>query len=885
MHEDKQRGARPASGSAPGTDHCSSVSSRFEQFEKRQRELWRWTMLVLFLLSVAYAWTSKDAVHSFAHGLESLPIWLVILVILFAAYMWNKTREISELRGLMHGLEQRDAEPPSDKQLDQLFDIISRSQQGYRDLIDSFDDVLLAISLDGQIRAVNRSFSDLVDTPFQQIIGRPLTDFVQESNGDGEKLVERAMPRFMERRQWEGVVQVRLKSQSSIFYFDCVAHAMMRGDKVQGITVLARDVTALRKNEPRFTELFESLQEGIYITTPDGAIVDVNPALVRMLGYGSKEELLKVRVPEIFVDRAERKTVQDEVERQPMIQGREITLIRKDGTSVVCLNTAAAVRDNSGRVVRYQGALMDITERREMERRLHQQQEFARRLVDSFPDLILVLDTEAHYNFVSPRSKDVLGYEVEDTQHMAFGDRTHPEDLPAVLSLYKDVIAGTQTFASLEVRVRHKLGEWRRIRFNFSPLSDEKGNIEGVVLSGRVVTELKRLEEQLIQSEKLAAMGQMLAGVAHELNNPLTAILGVTELLREREGTDDPTRRQLELTHRQARRAARIVQNLLEFSRPASPHKKSLDVNSLVERTLQLHEHSLRRNNIEVEFRPEPGLPSVIGDANQLIQVFLNLVTNAEQAIREVRDSGRIQVRLTSNANRVRVTVQDDGVGIRPEALPRIFDPFYTTKRPGGGTGLGLSICMSIIREHGGNIEAETLPAGGSAFTIYLPIAVGQPPEPLSAPADVRDVPREAVRPAAELLKDRMILVLDDEESIRMLLDEGLTAQGLQVDCVATVEEALTHLNRSPYAVLLCDLHLSSGRFAVDGRDAARRILETVGTPKPAVIYMTGDLVEGGEDTAKRDLHFCLQKPFRTSEVLAMLRDVLAAAPAETRHS
>src|SRR6267378_577365 len=833
MHEDKQRGARPASGSAPGTDHRSSVSSRFEQFEKRQRELWRWTMLVLFLLSVAYAWTSKDAVHSFAHGLESLPIWLVILVVLFAAYVWNKTREISELRGLMHGLEQRDAEPPSDKQLDQLFEIISRSQQGYRDLIDSFDDILLAVSLDGQIRAVNRSFSDLVDTPFQQIIGRPLADFVQESSGEGSRLVERAMPRFMERRQWAGVIPVRLKNQSSPFFFDCVAHAMMRGDKIGGITVLARDVSALRKNEARFTELFESLQEGIYITMPDGTIVDVNPALVRMLGYDSKEELLKRQVPEIFIDRAERKILKDQVESQPKIQGREITLVRKDGTSIVCLNTAAAVRDNSGRVLRYQGALMDITERREMERRLHQQQEFARRLVDSFPDLILVLDTNAGYTFVSPRSKEILGYEPQEIAATDFGHCAHPEDMPAVKALYGDIVEGRQTFASLEVRVRHKLGEWRRIRFNFSPLWDAKGQNEGVVLSGRDVTDLKRLEEQLIQAEKLAAMGQMLAGVAHELNNPLTAILGVTELLREREGVDDPTRRQLELTHRQARRAARIVQNLLEFSRPASPHKKSLDVNSLIERTLQLHEHSLRRNNIEVEFRPQPGIPGVMGDANQLIQIFLNLVTNAEQAIREVRDSGRIQVRLASNANRVRVTVQDDGIGIRPEALPRIFDPFYTTKRPGGGTGLGLSICMSIIREHGGNIEAETLPAGGTAFTVSLPIAVGQPPEPLPAAADVRDVPREAVRPAAELLKDRTILVLDDEESIRMLLDEGLTAQGLQVDCVATVEEALTHLNRSPYDILLCDLHLSSGGFAVDGRDAARRILETVSAPKP----------------------------------------------------
>src|SRR6266581_2314958 len=607
---DEKQGARGTAGRSPHhANRHALISSRFEQFEKRQSELWRMAILVIVLLGLAYAWTSWGSVRSLAHRFEALPIGLVVLILLFAAYVWKRTQEISELRGLMRGMEHRDEVPPSEKQIDQLFSLISKSQQGYRDLIDSFDDVLLALSLDGQIRAVNRSFSDLVDTPFQEIIGRPLADFVQENSGDGEKLVERAMPRFMERRQWSGVVQVRVKGQGSPFYFDCVAHAMMRDGEIHGITVLGRDVSALRKNEARFTELFESLQEGIYIVTPDGTIVDVNPALARMLGYDSKEELLKRRVPEIFVDQPERKIVQDEVERQPMIQGREITLICKDGRSIVCLNTAAAVRDNAGRVVRYQGALMDITERREMERRLHQQQEFARRLVDSFPDLILVLDAEAHYTFVSPRCKDVLGYEIEETQKMAFGGRTHPEDLPTANSLYQDIIAGKQSFASLEIRVRHKLGEWRRIRFNFSPLADEKGNIEGVVLSGRDVTDLKRLEEQLIQAEKLAAMGQMLAGVAHELNNPLTAILGVTELLREREGTDDSSKRQLDLTHRQARRAARIVQNLLEFSRPASPQKRPLDVNSLLERTLQLHEHSLRRNNIAVDFRPQPDLP------------------------------------------------------------------------------------------------------------------------------------------------------------------------------------------------------------------------------------------------------------------------------------
>jgi two-component system NtrC family sensor kinase len=883
MPQENQHALQPPSRSTQHADKRAATSSRFEQFEKRQSELWRMAILVIVLLGLAYAWTSWGSVRSLAHRFEALPIGLVVLILLFAAYVWKRTQEISELRGLMHGMEHRDETPPSEKQIDQLFSLISNSQQGYRDLIDSFDDVLLAISLDGKIRAANRSFSDLVGTPFQEIVGRPLADFVQESSGGGEKLVERAMPRFMERRQWAGVVQVRLKSQSTVFHFDCVAHAMVRDGEIHGITVLARDVSALRKNEARFTELFESLQEGIYITTPDGAILDVNPALVRMLGYDSKEDVLKRQVQEIFVDRAERKIVKDQVERQPMVQGREITLIRKDGASIVCLNTAAAVRDNAGRVVRYQGALMDITERREMERRLHQQQEFARRLVDNFPDLILVLDTASHYTFVSPRCKEVLGYDVEETQQMEFGGRTHPEDLPAVLSLYKDIIAGKQIFASLEIRVRHKLGEWRRIRFNFSPLSDENGNIEGVVLSGRDVTDLKRLEEQLIQAEKLAAMGQMLAGVAHELNNPLTAILGVTELLRERSGADESTKRQLELTHRQARRAARIVQNLLEFSRPASPQKKPLDLNNILERTLQLHEHSLRRNNIAVDFRLPGELPGVVGDANQLIQVFLNLITNAEQAIREVRDSGRIQIRAGRNGNQLTITVQDDGVGIRPEALQRIFDPFYTTKRPGGGTGLGLSICMSIIREHGGNIEAETFPAGGSAFTIYLPVASGDPPGSTVTPSDTGDVSSKTVCATADLLNGRSVLVLDDEESLRMLLQEGLRAQGLRVDGAATAEEALAHLGRSSYDVFLCDLHLTSGGYAVDGREAASRILEAAGKQKPVLVYMTGDLLECTPGAAGGNEPICLQKPFRISDVLALLRDVLADAPAEAR--
>lgn len=855
----------------------TTLSSRLEQFERRQSELWRLTFILLLILSIVFAFTSWSTIRSLAHRFEALPIGLVVLVALFGFYAWKRTQEISELRGLVRGLEHHDAAPPSDRQMDQLFEVISRSQQGYRDLIDSFDDILLAISLEGEIRAVNRSFADMVGATYQQIIGHPVTEFLEEGTGEGGEMIRRAMPRFLERRHWSGIIQVRLKKQNSICYFDCVAHAMTRDNKVHGLTVLGRDITALRKNEARFTELFETLQEGIYITTPDGSILDANPALVRILGYDSKEELLSKKVPDIIADHDERKALVHEVEHQGSPQGREINVMRKDGTSIVCLNTATAVRDPGGRVIRYQGSVLDVTARRQMERQLHKQQEFARRLVDSFPDLILVVDSNSQYTFVSPRCTDVLGYELSEAMSMEFGGRTHAEDRPVLFALYQDIIAGRQTYGSVEVRVRHKLGDWRRIRFNFSPLADEKGKIEGVVLSGRDVTELKRLEEQLIQAEKLAAMGQMLAGVAHELNNPLTAILGVTELLREGQNDQEATKRQLEITHRQARRAARIVQNLLEFSRPASPQKKPIDLNSIIDRTLQLHEHSLRRNNVEVDFRPQPDLPGVIGDANQLIQVFLNLVTNAEQAIREVRESGRIQIRFARIGSRVSITFQDDGVGIRPDSVARLFDPFYTTKRPGGGTGLGLSICLSIVREHGGNIEAEALPAGGSAFTVYLPLALDQQPPASSPGRSVGTGSGAAPVPNLNLLKGRSVLVLDDEESLRSLLAEGLGAREIQVDCAGTIEEALELFASRSHDAILCDLNLAKDGGQQSGKLAAERLMAAAGDRKPALVYMTGDLVESTSAPYSQNEPRHLQKPFRVSDVLALLLEVFAS--------
>src|SRR5208282_3749905 len=332
------------------------------------------------------------------------------------------------------------------------------------------------------------------------------------------------------------------------------------------------------------------------------------------------------------------------LEEQGRLVAREIVLRRKDGTPVTCLDTSTLVRDAAGQPVRYQGILVDVSARREMERSLHEQQEFARRLIESFPDLIVVLDREGKFTFVSNRVREMLGLTPSDLLGVRSGLRAHPEDRAHVEALVQEILSGTKTNDTLEYRSQHRDGTWRMLRATVAPIADpDDGSITGMIASLRDVTELNRLEQQVMQSEKLAAMGQMMAGVAHELNNPLTAILAVSDMLREH--SEDPGhRRQLELLHQQARRAADIVQDLLSFARPPAPRKGRVQLAEVLRRALHLHEYSLRRNNVAVDYLPEKGIPEVVGDSNQLIQVFLNLVVNAEQAIREVRESGTIRV-------------------------------------------------------------------------------------------------------------------------------------------------------------------------------------------------------------------------------------------------
>jgi len=689
-------------------------ASRLSRLDLEESRLWRIALLFVSLLGIGVAAACWDNLaHISVHlSLFIVPIALAVFVVIFAIFSARKRHEIALLRAELRGIEKAVAAPPSENQLEQMLALIRRSQKGFRDLIDSFDDAVLSISLDGTIQAANRSVASLFGIEFPHFIGRLASDFiVHPAAADAERF----LPRLLDRKHWSGIIEVQLKNETKPRFFDCSAQLVVKEGRNTGISIWARDITNQRERESRFTELFESLHEGVYFSTPDGQWLDANIALVQMLGYSTKAEMESVNVEDIYVDPAERAAWLVDLNRDAIVLDREIRLRRKDGSQMICLDSARAIYDSEGRVLRYQGTLVDITQKREMEARLQDQQEFSRRLIECFPDAILVLDGNLRHTFASPRLQEITGWEPSELLGTDAGpDTTEPA------RLYHEILAGNLKVGTSEYLTRHRNGTWQSLRCTASPLVGHNNEIVGVVASLRDITVSKQLEQQLVQAERLAAMGQMIDGFAHELNNPLTAIMGGIDLLEISD--KEKEQKHLKLLKEQARRAVEVVQNLLFFSRPPTRGNVRLNLNDLIQRTLLLHQYSLRMNNITVDFLPELSLPLFEGDANQLMQVFLNLIINAEQAIRTIRERGSIRVRLGQKGSALWISFQDDGPGVPEEMLNNIFDPFYTTKRPGGGSGMGLSVSMGIVKGYGGRIQFESAPGTGAVFTVWLPL-------------------------------------------------------------------------------------------------------------------------------------------------------------------
>src|ERR1700722_7321009 len=460
------------------------------RLDREESQLWRWALGLLVLLAAAVAALSWEQLKDLPYRLWAIPAGLFVLAVLFASYALGRKREVTDLKQILKGFQDRAGVTPSEDQLDQLGQLIMRSQRNFKELIDSLDDAAMAISLDGTLRTVNRRAAEILGAPYAQVVNHKLEEFLgaplrTETSAD--------LSRFLEKRTWSGVVEVQLKNDSRRRYYDCVVNAIIKGDDVTGASVLARDVTGNREKEQRFTQLFESLQEGVYISNPDGKLLEVNPALVSILGYDSKDDLLNLTPDQLNIDAESDPVLGRGGSQSGRIRTRELRLRRKDGGVAVCVDTSSGVME-AGKVVRYQGTLVDVTEKRALERQIKRQEEFRRRLLESFPDLILVLDLKGKYTFVSARIGDLLGYGPEHLIDKNVDDTENTS--PELAALYRTVATAQSSLASCEYGSRHHDGSWRTMLGMASPLLDAEGKLMGVIISVRDVTMEKKLEQQ-----------------------------------------------------------------------------------------------------------------------------------------------------------------------------------------------------------------------------------------------------------------------------------------------------------------------------------------------------------------------------------------------------
>jgi signal transduction histidine kinase/CheY-like chemotaxis protein len=381
-----------------------------------------------------------------------------------------------------------------------------------------------------------------------------------------------------------------------------------------------------------------------------------------------------------------------------------------------------------------------------------------------------------------------------------------------------------------------------------------------VLLALHDITDAELMRERLFQSEKMASVGQLVSGVAHELNNPLTGIMGFAQLLLMR-NLEPEAHREAETIFTEAERASKIVQNLLSFARRRRPEKVRLDLNSLIVRALELWEYGHHMTGIEVRRDLADDLPLCLADPQQIQQVLLNVLTNAAQAIASAGREGVITVRTTAASGYVRTVISDNGPGVPPEHLRRVFDPFFTTKPPGEGTGLGLTITYGIIEEHNGRITVESPPGGGAVITIDLPAAaVAEEPEP----------PEEEVVEAAP--PAHRILVIDDEPTIRNLLTGILALDHHDVETAADAAEAFEHLDAMPFDAVITDVRMPG----MDGVTFYRRVAERNPSLAHRIIFISGDTVnrETRSFVEASGVPF-LAKPFTVNEVREAVAAVL----------
>ncbi len=493
------------------------------------------------------------------------------------------------------------------------------------------------------------------------------------------------------------------------------------------VVAIYEDVTERRQVEESLADevtrrriLVDQSRDGIVILDQDGSVFEANAKFAEMLGY-TADEVRHLSVLDwefVFPPDETLGMLRNIDEKGDHFETRHR---RKDGSAFdVEISSNAAVF--SGQKLIF-CVCRDITERKTMEEELRRSESRIRTVVNSMPQGLMVTDKNGKIVQVNKPALDLYGCRSEEEIIGKNGlDFAFKQDHELIIREIREAVneGKTTTFTYTAVR---KNGEKFAAEMSVASIIDSSGETIGIVGIFEDITERLKMQEQLIVTDRLASIGELAAGIAHEINNPLTGVVGFSDLLMSRDDLPDDAMEDLSIINKEAVRASQVARNLLTFSRQHPDYKAPVRINDIINTVLQLRAYEQKVNNIEVVTNLDENLPAISANDYQLQQVFINIIVNAEFFMKEAHGRGRLEITTRRKDGKVQISIADDGPGIAPEDLSRIFDPFYTTKEVGQGTGLGLSICYGIIDEHGGRIWAESELNQGATFVMELPVS------------------------------------------------------------------------------------------------------------------------------------------------------------------
>ena len=751
--------------------------------------------------------------------------------------------------------------PPGESGADSL---PLKTLREWRATFDAICDPICLLDPHGRILRCNKAMAALVGRTKGEIVGRSCCEEVHAGAGIPHECplirtlgsLKSESERLLIRGRWYSVTTDPLLDEDGGL-MACV-HVMT------DITNRTRAEDALRDNLRFLEALVENSPSLTVLSGADGRIIMFSRTCEKLTGY-SKREALGARVAEFLAPaewRSRASGMFTAVAPGGTPSPMECPWITKSGDTVLIEWRFTALSSPNGAENYVLASGADVTRRERAREALREEHEFIAAVLDTSSALVIVLDQGGRIVRFNKACEQLTGRAFEDVRgahvkNFLLSEESWEEMRRAFSAVPDEGPSKERETLWLTSSGSERIVEWRWSRLQ------SQGEGDFVVLTGTDRTRHRRMERQLVQTEKLSALGHLIAGVAHELNNPLTGVMGYSEILSDALGSLPKARRDLKAIQRNAMRCKSIVENLLRFARQHEPERKPLAITDVLEATIQLMSYQFRTAKIEISTDYAESLGLVEADFNQIQQVFVNLMTNAAQAMSD-GGGGDLIVRTVPHDDCVRVKIIDDGPGISRQHLSRIFDTFFTTKDTGAGTGLGLSVCYGIVTAHHGRIWADSKPGCGATFVVELPVSSRACDPAESKPTSTRVLARR-----------QRVLVVEDEAAVSDVLERILGSFGLQVSTAFDGRQALEFIAESTPDMILCDLHMPR----MDGMEFYATLASRQPELAQRVVFCTGDTVSGeAHDFLQRTRRPVVSKPFDITE----LSQVVAAEQERT---